>query len=507
MVFDKKKHQAIIDQVEEYIAEHKDTVKQHHWREHYHYQAPVGWINDPHGLIQYQGKYHLFYQHHPFTGKWGTMHWGHAVSEDLIHWETLPEALAPSEEYDGWDGGGIFTGSAVNNDGVMTLFYTGCAQARQVQCMATSTDGINFDKYDGNPILSDPPEGINLHDFRDPKVWKHDGSWYMVTGVTDGVSDLINPSNYETNGFGKVCLHRSENLTDWEFVGYCVESMGELGTMLECPNIFKLGDKHVLMYSPMGMQQRQVVYLVGDLDYQTGKFHWSTMGSLDWGFDYYAPQVFDDENGRTLIQAWIGSWPFMPWCDGTYDTSELGWYGSITLAREVSLCHDGKLKFTPVQEVEKLRHSPKRHTELKLNDGEKFAFEAGDNVHCEIIADIDLAASDCDSIVFEIRSKGEQKTLIELDLKKGELAFDRTQSGSRSALRRTCPLECASKDRANIRIFMDSISVEVFTDGGRTVMTNNIFSDEDSAGLYVYAKNGNARIETLKTFGMKSVAE
>jgi len=98
----------------------------------------------------------------------------------------------------------------------------------------------------------------------------------MVTGVTDGVSDFINPSNYETNGFGKVCLHRSENLTDWTFVGYCVESLGELGTMLECPNIFKLSDKHVLMYSPMGMQQRQVVYLVGDMDYQTGKFHWST---------------------------------------------------------------------------------------------------------------------------------------------------------------------------------------------------------------------------------------
>jgi len=144
---------------------------------------------------------------------------------------------------------------------------------------------------------------------------------------------------------------------------------------------------------------------------------------------------------------------------------------------------------------------------LQLNNGEKFAFEAGDNVPCEIIADIDLANSECDSVIFEIRSKGEQKTLIALDLEKGELAFDRTHSGSLSALRRTCPLECASKDQANIRIFMDSISVKLFTDGGRTVMTNNGFSDEDSTGLTVYAKNGHAKIETLKTLGMRNVVE
>ncbi|MDP2574248.1 glycoside hydrolase family 32 protein [Vibrio penaeicida] len=507
MTFDKKKHQDKINQVEQYIRKHSADIKQHHWREHYHYQAPVGWINDPHGLVQIDGVYHLFYQHHPFSGKWGTMHWGHATSNDLIHWETLPEALAPSEDYDGWGGGGIFTGSAVNNDGELTLFYTGCAQDRQVQCMATSKDGVNFDKYDGNPIITDPPEGINLHDFRDPKVWKHEGKWYMVTGVTDGVSDLINASNYETNGFGKVCMHRSDDLKKWEFVGYCVESLGELGTMLECPNMFKLGGKHVLMYSPMGLQQRQAIYLVGDLDYKTGKFHWSVMGSVDWGFDYYAPQVFDDEQGRTLIQAWIGSWPFMPWCDGTYDTSDLGWYGSISLPREVSLCQDGKLSFRPVSEVEMLRLSPKRYSQIELSDGEKFAFTAGDNIHCEILADIDVSASECESIVFEIRSKGEQKTLIELDFKRGELAFDRSQSGNISALRRTCALESTRDDQLNIRIFMDSISVEIFTDHGRTTMTNNIFSDETSDGLYVYAKKGNATIRSLKTFGMKKVSE
>jgi Beta-fructosidases (levanase/invertase) len=283
MSFDAVKHQERIQIVEEFTAQKKDSIKKHPWREHYHFQAPVGWMNDPHGLIQFNGKYHLFYQHHPFSGKWGTMHWGHAVSENLIHWEHLPEALAPSETYDGWDGGGIFTGSAIEHNRELILFYTGCAKDRQVQCMASSKDGVNFIKSDHNPILSKAPNGINPHDFRDPKVWKQGELFYMVTGVTDGVSNLIEPSNYDINGFGKVCLHRSTDLKNWEFVNYLVESKGELGTMLECPNFFPLDGKWVLLYSPMGLLERQVIYLTGDFDEVTGKFHWTIDGVCGLG--------------------------------------------------------------------------------------------------------------------------------------------------------------------------------------------------------------------------------
>ncbi len=169
--------------------------------------------------------------------------------------------------------------------------------------MASSEDGISFIKSDHNPILAEAPKGINPHDFRDPKVWKQGDFFFMVTGVTDGVSDLIEPSNYQTNGYGKVCLHRSKDLRIWEFVNYLVESKGELGTMLECPNFFPLDGKWVLLYSPMGLPERQVIYLTGDFDEDTGKFHWTTMGSVDWGFDYYAPQHFQDNKGRNLIMA------------------------------------------------------------------------------------------------------------------------------------------------------------------------------------------------------------
>ena len=504
MGFNTKWHEEKIQRVEEYVAQHKAEIAQHPWRENYHFQTPVGWMNDPHGLIQFQGKFHLFYQHHPFSGKWGTMHWGHAISKDLIHWEHQPEALAPSEDYDGWEGGGIFTGSAIEHQNELILYYTGCAKDRQVQCMASSTDGLNFIKSDHNPVLSDPPAGINPHDFRDPKVWKQGDIWYMVTGVTDGVSDLIEPSNSQKNGLGKVCLHRSKNLQNWEFVNYLVESSGELGTMLECPNFFPLDGKWVLMYSPMGLQERQVVYLTGDFDEQTGKFHWQTMGSVDLGFDYYAPQHFRDDQGRNLIMAWVGSWPFMPWCRGEYDTSELGWYGSLTLPRQIRLCPDGKLASEPVQEVEQLREQEKYYAPCVIEEANPFSFTAGDGVHCEIIASFDLSETSAQQIVFRLRGSAEQETKLEFDLAKGEMIFDRTRSGNISALARKCVLESASQSQLTVRIFMDSISIEVFTDNGRTTMTNNIFSSPESNELSISTVGGRTRLLGLRTYGLKS---
>ena len=504
MGFNAKRHLEKIQLVEEYVRQHKVDIAKHPWREHYHFQASVGWMNDPHGLIQFQGKFHLFYQHHPFSGKWGTMHWGHAISEDLIHWEHQPEALAPSEDYDGWEGGGIFTGSAIVHQDELVLFYTGCAQDRQVQCMASSSDGYSFAKSNHNPILADPPSGINPHDFRDPKVWRQGDCWYMVTGVTDGVSDLIEPSNCQRNGLGKVCLHRSRDLKNWEFINYLVESHGELGTMLECPNFFPLDGKWVLMYSPMGLHDRQVIYLTGDFDEKTGKFHWHTMGSVDWGFDYYAPQHFCDDRGRDLLMAWVGSWPFMPWCRGNYDTSDLGWYGSITLPRQIRLCPDGKLASEPVSEIERLRENEQYYLPCVIHESEAFPFIAGDGVHCEIIASFDLQETSAKRIVFRLRGSRNQETKLEFDLVRGEMIFDRTRSGNISALQRKCLLESASQSKLNIRIFLDSISIEIFTDGGRTTMTNNIFSSPESNQLSISAFGGSARLLGLRTYGLRS---
>ena len=169
MGFNAKRHLEKIQLVEEHVRQHKSDIAQHPWREHYHFQTPVGWMNDPHGLIQFQGQFHMFYQHHPFNGKWGTMHWGHAISEDLIHWKHQPEALAPSEDYDGWEGGGIFTGSAIEHQDELILFYTGCAQDRQVQCMASSSDGYSLPNQITIPSLQIHPLESILMTFGIPR--------------------------------------------------------------------------------------------------------------------------------------------------------------------------------------------------------------------------------------------------------------------------------------------------------------------------------------------------
>ncbi len=141
----------------------KDIVKNGKMRQHYHFMAQTGWINDPNGLIYYKGKYHFFFQYNPYYGFWDCMHWGHAVSEDLVHWEYLPLALAPSENYDNHPRGGCFSGSVIEHDGKLFLMFTGTANNgdgfEQTQCIAYSEDGIHFEKYEGNPVLT-APEGI-----------------------------------------------------------------------------------------------------------------------------------------------------------------------------------------------------------------------------------------------------------------------------------------------------------------------------------------------------------
>ena len=231
-----------IQKAQKEIESKKEIVKAGQMRQHYHFMPQTGWINDPNGLIYYKGKYHYFYQLNPYYGHWDYMHWGHAISSDLMHWEYLPVALAPSEEYDDHMRGGCFSGSAIEHDGKLFLMYTGTSNHGegyvQTQCIAYSGDGINFTKYEGNPVIC-PPEGVPSDLFRDPKVWEHDGVYYMVCGAS-------------RNKRGQALLYRSSDMLHWEFFNVLAESRGEWGYMWECPDFYQLEDKYVLTFSPMG---------------------------------------------------------------------------------------------------------------------------------------------------------------------------------------------------------------------------------------------------------------
>ena len=168
------------------------------------------------------------------------------------------------------------------------------------------------------------------------------------------------------------------------------------------------------------------------------------------------------------------------------------------------MCPDGKLASEPVQEVEQLREQEQYYAPCVIEEATPFSFTAGDGVHCEIIASFDLSETSAQQIVFRLRGSAEQETKLEFDLAKGEMIFDRTRSGNISALQRKCPLESASQPQLTVRIFMDSISIEVFTDNGRTTMTNNIFSNPESNELSISTVGGRTRLLGLRTYGLKS---
>ena len=334
-----------IARAQAYIDQNKESVKQGRMRQDYHFMAQTGWINDPNGLIFYKGKYHIFYQYNPYYGHWDYMHWGHAVSEDLVHWEHLPLALAPSETYDDHYRGGCFSGSAIEHDGKLFLMYTGCTNNgsgfEQTQCIAFSEDGIHFEKYEGNPVLT-APEGVPKHLFRDPKVWKNDGKYYMICGASK-------------NNLAQALLYVSEDMLHWEFFSVLAQSRGEWGYMWECPDFFPLGDKYVLLVSPMGAGERTCVYMVGDFSYETGKFVWDVSGEADWGFDFYAPQSFVDGKGRRLVIGWANAWDWMPFWKDWGPAYREGWCGSFAVPRQVKMNADHTLSFEPVEELEVLR--------------------------------------------------------------------------------------------------------------------------------------------------------
>ncbi len=204
----------------------------------YHITPSIGWLNDPNGLVYFRGEYHVFYQTYPYDVKNSNIYWGHVKSKDLIHWEECPIALAPDKEY---DINGCFTGSAVVVNDELVLMYTGHRLTKdayiETQNIAKSKDGINFIKYEGNPVILKVPVDTT-HRFRDPKIWKEDDKFYVVIGGED------------TKHNGKVLIYETRDLINFSYKGVLASSTGNLGEVWECPNFINIDDKYVIIISP-----------------------------------------------------------------------------------------------------------------------------------------------------------------------------------------------------------------------------------------------------------------
>lgn len=306
----------------------------------YHFEPETGWMNDPNGLIFYKGKYHAFFQHNPYSSQWGQMHWGHAVSDDLLHWQELPIALYPDQWYE--DEGGCFSGSAVEKDGKLYLFYTSVShELKQTQSVAYSDDGVHFTKYPGNPVIRNNPLGYA--DFRDPKVTQIDGVYYMVVGTGN-----------ETTG--KVLLFTSEDLLRWDYVGILFEG-AEYAHCIECPDFFKLEDKYVLMFSKIGETERSTQFVVGD--FRDGRLTDYTIFRPEWGIDFYAPQTFCRDDRRIMI-GWMYHW-------GKEAPEGCPYAGALSIPRELKF-QEGRLCNYPVQEVQHLLKQESAYVSCNRNE-------------------------------------------------------------------------------------------------------------------------------------------
>ena len=314
----------------------------------FHLSTRIGWMNDPNGFSVYQGKYHLFYQYHPYSNQWGPMHWGHVTSSDMLRWEYLPAALAPDQDY---DAAGCFSGSALElDDGRQLLMYTGVREKLkedgtksvfQTQCLAFG-DGETYTKYESNPVLKDAdiPSGFSLHDFRDPKLLRRpDGGFACVVG------------NRTDDGSGAILLYESDDGYDWHFVTVIDRSYNEFGKMWECPDFFGLDGEYILLTSPQDMSQAGLEFhngngtlcVIGAFDGQTKRFERKRVQAIDYGIDFYAPQTLLTKDGRRVMIGWMQNWD-------TCVAHPMGakWFGQMSLPRELRI-KNGRLVQQPIR--------------------------------------------------------------------------------------------------------------------------------------------------------------
>lgn len=474
----------------------------------YHFTAPANWLNDPNGLVQVDGEYHLFYQYNPTSTAWGFIHWGHAVSTDLVHWTDLPVALGPDARL-----GMPFSGSAVvDRDGTSGLCPAGtpdCVVAvfthsgsAQVQSLAASDDRARtFRLYGANPVLPNP----GLADFRDPKVFFHAPTkrWIMVLAAGD-----------------RIRLFGSTTLTSWTALSDIGPSDSLSGGVLECPDLFELpvsnepGVTHWILkvdtnpggrYGGSGSR-----YLVGDFDGVRFTPLTATAQWVDFGADFYAAASFANipaSDGRHLWLAWMDNWAYA----SSLPTGS--WRGAMTLPREVGLirAEDGSYALTqrPAGELQALRLGPPRIdvADQTIADPCPLLDQlSGDALEIEITIEPGTATE----VGLRLRRGAGEETRVGYDVARGTVFVDRASSGYtglRDTLpaRHDAPLRLDASGAITLSLFLDRSSLEVFSGDGRATITDLILASPGSRGTQLYADGGPARLRRLQAWTLQRV--
>ncbi len=446
-------------------------------------------MNDPNGLIQWQGQYHLFYQYNPFAAVWGSIHWGHAVSDDLVHWRDLPIALSPTpgtvDEY------AVFSGCAFSVHGVANIMYTGVHKPAGVPrierpCLATSTDDElgTWQKYPGNPVIPSPPPGLDLLGFRDHAVWREDTTWYQIIG--SGIRGVG----------GTVLLYHSTDLVHWEFVHpICIGDHNQTGEMWECPDLFKSGDKHVLMISPVPL--RKTLYFVGTFDEH--RFEAQHQGTLDDGGYLYAPQSFTDDRARRIMFGWL-------W-EGRAESAQIaaGWAGVMSLPRALVARSDGALGVEPVSELRRLRG---RHFGVQRTTVSATTTLTVRGAALEIAAEFLPGRAGQFGLNVLCAPDGGEQTLIVYHPASAWLSIDRSQSSLDPSVHREphgTYVALSEGETLMLHVFVDHSVIEVYANGSACLTTRVYPLRAESVGVELFARGGPAELRKLDVWEMRSI--
>lgn len=476
----------------EYEEQHEKEIAENK-RPAFHLTPRTGWMNDPNGFSYYNGEYHMFYQYHPYDTNWGPMHWGHAVSKDLLKWESRPAALAPGEnDYDNF---GCFSGGAISlDDGRQLLIYTGVEKNEngefQTQCVAVG-DGTDFQKYEKNPVLTakDLPEGASKVDFRDPKIWREkDGTFYCVIG------------SRPADGSGQILLYSSKDGFSWKFEQTLIQNKNRFGKMWECPDFFELDGKWLLLTSPQDMIPEGLEYgagngtlcVAGHFD-ENKNFVEENTQSIDYGIDFYATQTVVSPDGRRIMIGWMQNWDT---CCVRED--DMKWFGQTTCPRELHFVN-GKLIQNPIRELNQYHKNIVSYSEVPVSGCVSLENVKGRVIDLEVEVESENAENGYDEFVIQFAKNERFHSDIRFCPKESTVEIDRTYSGVKRAVLHQKKCNVNSKDgKIKLRILLDRYSVEVFVNDGEQALSMALYTEQDADEICFYA-DGKAKVNVTKS--------
>ena len=487
------------------------------YRPIYHHTPSYGWMNDANGMVFKDGEYHLYFQFNPYGSKWGNMHWGHAVSTDLVHWQELAPAIGRDTL------GHIFSGSSVidvdntagyGKDAIVAVYTSASDKIGQVQSMAYSTDnGRTFTKYENNPVLT-PFDG--LRDFRDPKVfWNEEAkAWFMIVSADK-----------------EMRFYKSADLKNWEFVSGFGNGYGAQPSQYECPDFVQLpvnGDKSSMKYVMLMNVNPGCVFGGSATEYFVGDFDGTTFTCLDdpytakwldFGKDHYATVCFYGTGDRVIGMPWMSNWQY------ANSTPTMQYRGANGLPRELTLyTKDGKYYVAAdvAPEVRALRGAASQVDDMAV-DGPKNLDGIAKGASGAFEVELDITPGGSPIAGLELRNSMGEKVTISFDMENGRVVMDRTESGLTGfagvsqplegnkalnyrndfALATWAPLNLCDGGTYHLDIFVDRCSVELFIDQGRIAMTNLVFPTEDYDSIALYSDGGTAQFKNINVYKLR----